>query len=387
MKKPILIILKKITYLILNPIYKNNKFHYVNPSILGGLIDLIYLSTQKVNFNIIIDPFELFKKNKSINILIFKIAYINIKKKKINYFLNFIYYLYWRSNLNTNNLDKIKIKGFIHANKTVHESLSNQKKIYFDKNLNQSKNKEINNFLNKKFLLFSCRDSAYKKKTSKIDNSYHSYRNETLSIYEDALSPFSNKFNIIRFGSVAEKKCEKSDIFDYTHSKFRNQENDLILMKKCQIYIGTWSGPDILALNFNKPTVYTNAINLPWIYTFKNKTICIFKKFFDEKKNEFIPYKKILDLSYKFGSENLSLGTFNQSEQFERNNIKLIENSHDEINNAVKEMISFLYQKKKFDMTLQNKFFDNYKKNIGNRISSSFFISEYFINKNRNLFD
>ena len=90
MKKPILIILKKITYLILNPIYKNNKFHYVNPSILGGLIDLIYLSTQKVNFNIIIDPFELVKKNKSINILIFKIAYINIKKKKINYFLNVI---------------------------------------------------------------------------------------------------------------------------------------------------------------------------------------------------------------------------------------------------------------------------------------------------------
>ena len=147
-------IFKKITFLILNPIYKNNKFHYANPSILGGLLDLIYLSTQKENFKIIIDPFELFKRNKYINILIFKIAYTSIKKKRINYLLNFIYYLYYRSNLYTKNIDNIKIKGFVHGNNQVYESLSKQKKIYFDTNFSQSNDNEINDLLKKKMFGF-----------------------------------------------------------------------------------------------------------------------------------------------------------------------------------------------------------------------------------------
>ena len=384
---PYLIIFKKITSLILNPIYKNNKFHYANPSILGGLLDLIYLSTQKENFKIIIDPFELFKKNKYINILIFKIAYTSIKKKRINYLLNFIYYLYYRSNLYTKNIDNIKIKGFVHGNNQVYESLSKQKKIYFDTNFSQSNNNEINDLLKKKCLVFSCRDSAYKKFTSKINSSYHSYRNESLVNYEKALLAFKKEnFNIIRFGSVAENKCENKNIYDYTFSKFRNEINDLVLMKNCELYVGTWSGPDILALNFQKPIVWTNAINIPYVYTFQSHVVTIFKKFYDQKKNEFIPYKYLLDLNYKFKNENIPVGAFNQTSFFEKYNIKLIENTDDEIFNAVKEMINYKNGKFKFDSSLQDKFKKPYIKLTKNSIKPNFFVSEYFIKKNISLF-
>ena len=43
-------------------------------------------------------------------------------------------------------------------------------------------------------------------------------------------------------------------------------------MKNCDIYIGTGSGPDILAMNFQKPIVYTNWIHPPNLFTFQKIT-------------------------------------------------------------------------------------------------------------------
>ena len=75
-----------------------------------------------------------------------------------------------------------------------------------------------------------------------MNTNYHSYRNESFANYEKALSKFFVKdFNIIRFGSKAEKKCNNENIFDYTFSEYRNQTTDLFLMKNCEIYIGTGS--------------------------------------------------------------------------------------------------------------------------------------------------
>ena len=205
--------------------------------------------------------------------------------------------------------------------------------------------------------------------------------------YEKALLAFKKEnFNIIRFGSMAENKCENKKIYDYTFSKYRNEINDLVLMKNCELYVGTWSGPDILALNFQKPIVWTNAINIPYVYTFQSHVVTIFKKFYDQKKNEFIPYKYLLDLNYKFKNENIPVGAFNQTSFFEKYNIKLIENTDDEIFNAVKEMINYKNGKFKFDSSLQDKFKKPYIKLTKNSIKPNFFVSEYFIKKNIPLF-
>ena len=122
-----------------------------------------------------------------------------------------------------------------------------------------------------------------------MNTNYHSYRNESFANYEKALSKFFVKdFNIIRFGSKAEKKCNNENIFDYTFSEYRNQTNDLFLMKNCEIYIGTGSGPDILAINFQKPLVYINWIHPSNLFTFQNNVVVIFKKVFDKKKKIYI---------------------------------------------------------------------------------------------------
>ena len=65
-------------------------------------------------------------------------------------------------------------------------------------------------------------------------------------------------------------------------------------MKNCYIYIGTGSGPDMLAINYQKPIVYTNWLHPPNIFGFHSPVNLIFKKIFDKQKNEYIPYNKLL---------------------------------------------------------------------------------------------
>ena len=65
------------------------------------------------------------------------------------------------------------------------------------------------------------------------------------------------------------------------HSKIRNEKNDLLLMKRCNLYVGTGSGPDILAMNFQRPIVYVNWLRIPDLFTFQNNVVVIFKKIFE----------------------------------------------------------------------------------------------------------
>ena len=133
-------------------------------------------------------------------------------------------------------------------------------KIIFDPVIRNIQNKDTNftKLKNNNFLLFSCRDNAYKEKNHGTKLNYHSYRNESLINYEKSFVSLKKQFNIVRFGSVVSEKIKDDGIFDYSFSEDRNEINDLWLMKNCYIYIGTGSGPHLLAMNYQKPIVYTN---------------------------------------------------------------------------------------------------------------------------------
>jgi len=381
-------LVKKIIFYTLKPLFNNNKYIYINPTFLGGLIDLMYLSTIKRDFKIIIDPFELFKRNRLANIKIFQIAYYSIMEKKINFFFNFLHYLYYKSNLYTENINNILITGYKHGDNKIYKNLSKKNNSYFDIHESKSNDDYINQIVKKKYLLFSCRDSSYKRYVNKFNADYHSYRNENSSNYESALSNFLRKnYGVVRFGSKAEKKCENKNIFDYTFSKFRNQNNDLLLMKNCEIYIGTGSGPDILAINFQKPIVYINWIHPSNLFTFQNNVVVIFKKIFDKKQKKYIPYKQLVDPNFKFKGEETPVGMFDQTNQYKKFSLELVENTDDEIFNATNEMIKFRKGEFKFDKNLQDKFKTPFTKRTNNSFAQNFFISEYFIKKNMDLFN
>ena len=109
---------------------------------------MIYLKRNNKNVKIIIDPFELFYKNKNVNLLIHKIAYKKLHGKKINYFLNLIFYIYYRSAKHTENLHKIRYQSYVHRDNEIYKYMSNQKNIHFDYEKNTN-NSQIKNFLSK----------------------------------------------------------------------------------------------------------------------------------------------------------------------------------------------------------------------------------------------
>ena len=80
------------------------------------------------------------------------------------------------------------------------------------------------------------------------------------------------------------------------------------------------------------------------------------------------------------------IGLLSTNQEYEENNLICEENSADEIENAIKELDMFLRKKYIFDINNQKQFKDFYGLNLSNPIANNFYISDYFINKNQELF-
>ena len=363
---------------------KNKRFLVVDNRFLGSFLNFMY---YKLSFNkdaiIIFEP-SFFNKNKKnyLQYTLFEHAYYDIRTKKLNPFYN--YFLYFFLKILD---DKYKIYLRFKWSQDIFNLFIKNDKIIFDPVIRNIKNKDTNftKLKNNNFLLFSCRDNAYKEKIHGKDLNYHSYRNESLINYEKSFTSLKKQFNIVRFGSVASEKIKSEGIFDYSFSEDRNEINDLWLMKNCYIYIGTGSGPDTLAINYQKPIVYTNWIHPPNIFGFHSPVNLIFKKYFDKKNNEYIPYKKLIDKN-NIGVSGKPLGLLFTNQELEENHLIAEENSADEIENAIKELDMFLKKKYIFNSNNQDHFKNFYRLNSNNPISDNFYISDYFINKYKELF-
>ena len=366
------------------PLIKTKPFLFVDNKFLGSFLNFMY---YKLSFNkdaiIIFEP-SFFNKNKKnyLQYTLFEHAYYDIRTKKLNPFYN--YFLYFFLKILD---DKYKIYLRFKWSQDVFNLFIKNDKIIFDPVIRNIKNKDTNftKLKNNNFLLFSCRDNAYKEKIHGKDLNYHSYRNESLINYEKSFTSLKKQFNIVRFGSVASEKIKSEGIFDYSFSEDRNEINDLWLMKNCYIYIGTASGPDTLALNYQKPIVYINWIHPLNMFCFHSPVNLIFKKIFDKKNNEYIPYKKLINNDI-VGVSGKPLGLLSTNKEYEENQLISEENSADEIENAIKELDMFLKKKYIFNSNNQDHFKNFYRLNSNNPISDNFYISDYFINKYKELF-
>ena len=366
------------------PLIKNKRFLVVDNRFLGSFLNFMY---YKLSFNkdviIIFEP-SFFNKNKKsyLQYTLFEHAYYDIRKKKLNPFYN--YFLYFFIIILD---DKYRSKFSFKWSQDIFNLFIKNDKIIFDPVIRNIQNKDTNftKLKNNNFLLFSCRDNAYKEKIHGKNLNFHSYRNDSLINYEKSFASLKKQFNIVRFGSVANEKIKSEGIFDYTFSEDRNEINDLWLMKNCYIYIGTGSGPEALAINYQKPIVYTNWLHPLNIFGFHSPVNLIFKKIFDKKNNEYIPYKKLIDKN-NIGVSGKPLGLLSTSQEYEENQLIAEENSADEIENAIKELDMFLKKKYIFNSNNQDHFKNFYRLNSNNPISDNFYISDYFINKNKELF-
>lgn len=216
-----------------------------------------------------------------------------------------------------------------------------------------------------KFICLIVRDDLYLKKyLPEIDTTYHNYRNSSVENYLLTAEKLAEKgFYVVRMGvNVNTHFVSKSNkIIDYANSEYRSDFMDIFLGANCTFCISTGTGFDAIPEIFRKPVVYVNYVPVGLICSFRKNTITIFKHHYS------LDSKKMLTLSQIFSK---GVGYCKDSSCYELNNIKLVENSPQEILDAVSEMLERVNNQEinnALDEELQTKFWDicssNFKKN------------------------
>ena len=135
---------------------------------------------------------------------------------------------------------------------------------------------------------------------------------------------------------------------------------DVYLAQRCSFCISTSTGYDALPLIFRKPICFI-TVPVGLLFTFSDKFISITKNHYSRKLNRFLTLNEIFDYD---------LSILKKKNDFELQDIELVENSEEEINSLVLEMHNQLNGKEsisKEEKKMQDIFWKQYKSNIYKR--------------------
>jgi putative glycosyltransferase (TIGR04372 family) len=207
------------------------------------------------------------------------------------------------------------------------------------------------------FVCFIVRDKAYLDKHMPCNNwSYHDYRDCSIENFVLAAEELSARgYYVIRMGALVGKAFPTKNprIIDYAFNGMRSEFMDIYLGAKCSFCVSSGTGWDAVPLwLFRKPGVYTNFAPIGNLPTFSRKFIFISKKHFDINSNIELSLSQIFSRG---------VGFCGYSAEFEDLNVKLVENTSEEICDVVLEMenrISNNYSPDYLYEEFQSKFFN-----------------------------
>ncbi len=122
-------------------------------------------------------------------------------------------------------------------------------------------------------------------------------------------------------------KIEK--VIDYANSEYKSDWMDVFLWATCRFLIGTASGPLSVPPTFGKPVLYTNCPCIGINPYFKN-SLMLPKLYYSNNENRYFSFSEIMDSG---------LG-WTVSTKFENIDCTIIDNTPDEIESSVIEMLN-----------------------------------------------
>ena len=179
-----------------------------------------------------------------------------------------------------------------------------------------------------------------------LDWSHHSHRNGKFSNYLLTINYLISKgYTVIKIGrSNNIVNINNKKFIDYSYNLFEDSL-DLFLISKCIFYISNSTGLDHLAFSLNKPML----INTPTIHDFfveRKNIVYLLRPYFSRKLNRELNVDEIIEkkLSFKL-----------KSYDFEEQEVKINDNSPDEILLACKDLLylidkEFVLTSEKLDM-------------------------------------
>ncbi len=233
-----------------------------------------------------------------------------------------------------------------------------------------------------KIVLLNIRDSAFRGMSSFTDyRNIYNYEN-----YHDSINYLiKNNYFLIRVGRHVKHKFNfKENFIDYPFSKFKSDQMDLYMAKKCNFCISTGSGFDGLVRTFRNPVLFTNFVPHGYFNSFGEKNITIFKHLLDKNGNK-ISLNRMIDMDIL---NNLD------GNIFKKKKITFQENSPSEILSATKSMITHIENKFSKMESYNDKLVKNfYRKKIEQKYGFTFhkeihsLICPVFLENNTYLFD
>ena len=377
---------------LIKPMYINLKRLKV---IFNNIFLLIYLKIRKIClFNFILKVENKMRKNKKILFILnadqignlfssLKFSLCEAHKKKIKV-ENLIYVLPKNIvngefiNLIKNNF-KVYISDSLHKN-LIHSPLIFSKNIYkiydyngwvdlhdlnFDFKFHNQAIGRVKDFLKSNninnFICISNRDNFFYKNKS----DFTSYRNSSFESYESTIIFLKKKYNYdsIRMGDYIDEKT-----INYTSLNNINFKKilDIYLPYFCKFSINNSSGLALIPYLFKKPQLICNAIPLGELPSIHNGIIL--PKIIKNSDNNSI--LKINDLLRKkvFKINNMNQNSlrndffitqdatrFQSDYYYVQHNLKIMDNSKEEILNSTKELIMYNIEKKKLNASQQRK--------------------------------
>ena len=207
---------------------------------------------------------------------------------------------------------------------------------------------------NDQYICFHARDNAYLDKVAmNTDWRYHDYRDSNIENYLLAAEEMSNRgYYSIRMGAVVKSALDSVNpmIIDYPVSEYRTDFNDIYIGSNCRFFLCSDGGMSIVPETFRVPCVYVNWTNIIRISTWVLNGLFIFKKFYLRNENRNMTFSEMM---------NLNFGGNDTNEIFNKLNLELIENTHEEIRAVSIEMderLSGSWETKKEDEELQEQF-------------------------------
>jgi len=216
---------------------------------------------------------------------------------------------------------------------------------------------------NAKFVCLLVRDSAYLATyQSEIDWSAHDYRDSNIENYILAIEELINRgYFVFRMGAKVNQPLNFTNpkFIDYAYNGMRTDFLDIYLGAKCEFCISTGAGWDAVPTwLFRKPVLFTNIGPLGYLPTYSAKFYLMIKGHFSIEKNRFLTYSEIFDSG---------LGYILDSSDYKMKNVKLIENTPEEILEAVieiEERLSGTWKDSHEDEKLQNHFWNIFQGNL-----------------------
>jgi putative glycosyltransferase (TIGR04372 family) len=253
-----------------------------------------------------------------------------------------------------------------------------------EKKLGEKLLKKISIRNSEEYFCFFARDHSYRNQFE--TDGKDSVRNSNVNDQLKGIQLIINKnLKAVRVGSVVNEKLsiKNSNIIDYPSSGFRSDFLDVFLIFHCNFMISTGSGIENLATLNRKKVLQVNYIGLENLHNLSNDIyfpIILPKKYINLKTKKLLTFKEIFQSrlhSESFLKKDLvSIG------------FALIDNTENEIKDAILEMDKFIKSKKEtaFEKdNANNEFWEIYKFYHNGYCPQNIKISEKFLHKNKKL--